>query len=116
MINLPRILALTGPRGADTEQVYLNRFLTTRRKFACCYPGKVWNDSSSRMSDLQRLVAAWGRNKDLTRSVHLQAFGVTVHGDESITFDKAGCKSAKPFKRLPSPDDIPIPQCSSNQD
>jgi hypothetical protein len=114
LINLPRILAITGPRGDDSEDVYLNRFLTTRRKLACCYPGKVWNDSSSRMSDLQRLVAAWERNKDLTRPVRLQAFEVTVTGEESITFDKAGCKSFKPFKRLPSPDDIPIPQCPAN--
>lgn len=42
-INLPRILELTGPMGAnETEKEYLTRFLTTRRQLVCCYPGDVW--------------------------------------------------------------------------
>lgn len=42
-INLPRIIELTGPMGAnETEKEYLTRFLTTRRQLVCCYPGDVW--------------------------------------------------------------------------
>ncbi|KAI8086702.1 lysozyme-like domain-containing protein [Halteromyces radiatus] len=118
LINLPRILEITGPREKDeSEKSFLTRFLTTRRQLVCCYPGKVWNDSSDRMSDLQNLVDDWEKNKDLTDPVHLVKFDVTVTGKESISFDKAGCKKAskrhryRPFTHLPSADDLPIPQC-----
>ncbi|KAI9307400.1 lysozyme-like domain-containing protein [Cunninghamella echinulata] len=101
LINLPRILQLTGPRKAgESEQKYLTRFLTTRRQLACCYPGDVWNDSSSRMADLQNLVDDWKRNKDLKKPIKLVAFGVTVTGKERIS-----------PKKLPKPMNLPIPQC-----
>ncbi|ORZ17168.1 hypothetical protein BCR42DRAFT_414054 [Absidia repens] len=70
------------------------------------------------MSDLQKLVDDWQRNKDLKESVHLETFDVTVTGDESIVYDTAGCKSiksAQPFSTLPSPVDLPIPQCSKEE-
>ncbi|CAO3617702.1 unnamed protein product [Cunninghamella blakesleeana] len=101
LINLPRIIQLTGPRKPkESEKSYLTRFLTTRRQLACCYPGKVWNDSSSRMYDLQNLVNDWKRNKDLKKPVKLVAFGVTVTGKETII-----------PKGSPKPKSLPIPQC-----
>ncbi|KAI8333555.1 lysozyme-like domain-containing protein [Chlamydoabsidia padenii] len=115
LINLPRILHITGPRKkGESEKTYLTRFLTTRRQLVCCFPGKTWNESSDRMSDLQRLVDAWDKNKDLKHPVHLVTFGVTVTGKESIVYDTAGCKSKKsyhPFHSLPAAKDLPIPQC-----
>jgi hypothetical protein len=115
MINLPRILQITGPRKkGESEKKYLTRFLTTRRQLVCCYPGKVWNESSDRMSDLQRLVDAWDRNKDLKHPVHIESAGVTVTGKESIAYDTAVCRKHKkfhPFHSLPASKDLPIPQC-----
>ncbi|ORZ17840.1 hypothetical protein BCR42DRAFT_412610 [Absidia repens] len=114
MINLPRILQLTGPRQKnESEKKYLTRFLTTRRQLVCCYPGKVWNESSDRMSDLQSLVDDWDKNKDLKQQVHLATAEVTVTGKESIAFDTANChsKAYPPFHSLPGSKELPIPQC-----
>src|ERR1700731_3540799 len=67
LINLPRIIQLTGPRRSfESEQSYLNRFLVTRRQLMCCYPDKVWPPAADRVSDLQTLVSNWSTNVNLT--------------------------------------------------
>ncbi|KAI9492196.1 lysozyme-like domain-containing protein [Zychaea mexicana] len=114
-INLPRILHLTGKkRSSESEKQYLTRFLTTRRQLACCSPSSVWNDSASRMSDLQKLVDDWERNKDLKESVHLESFDVTVKGTEGLTSDKENCGSSKKLKGKAQPKDLPIPDTCPN--
>ncbi|KAI8061589.1 lysozyme-like domain-containing protein [Gongronella butleri] len=114
LINLPRIMQLTGPRkSGESEQAYLTRFLTTRRQLVCCYPGDTWNESSDRMSDLQNLVDDWDKNKDLKNPVHLEVFGATITGKENMNFDSGNCKDQKPFSSLPASKEVPIPQCNN---
>ncbi|KAI8147851.1 lysozyme-like domain-containing protein [Fennellomyces sp. T-0311] len=113
-INLPRILQLTGrKRSNESEKQYLTRFLTTRRELACCSPSSVWNESASRMSDLQKLVDDWDRNKDLAQPVHLESFDVTVKGTEDLVSDRENCGKKKPKGRVQAKD-LPIPDTCPN--
>ncbi|ORX43199.1 lysozyme-like protein [Hesseltinella vesiculosa] len=115
LINLPRIMQLTGPRkNGESEKAYLTRFLTTRRQLVCCYPGDTWNESSDRMSDLQNLVDKWSANQDLKNKVVLKAFGATVTGKENMNYDTGNCKGYTPFASLPTSIPLPIPQCTAS--
>lgn len=93
-INLPRILALTGPRSSfKTEEGFLHAFLETRRQLLCCYPDATWPPSADRVADLQDLMVHFKSNRNLTKAVTLKRYGVTVKGTEQIVYDTAECDS-----------------------
>ncbi|KAI8078960.1 lysozyme-like domain-containing protein [Gilbertella persicaria] len=110
MINLPRIIELTGPRNSnEAEQSYLTRFLTTRRQLVCCYPSSVWNDSADRMQDLQSLVDDWLRNKDLNHPITLKIFQATITGKEDISRDTKRCPKDQVTTKKPKSVSLPLP-------
>ncbi|RUS27352.1 lysozyme-like domain-containing protein [Jimgerdemannia flammicorona] len=114
LINIRRIIKLTGPRGKDSEQAYLIRFLNTRRSLMCCFPDNVWPPSADRVSDLTNLInspAKWARNKDLKNPVNLAVYGVTVKGTENMNYDSSNCKKYKKSRgwSLPKGKSLPIP-------
>ncbi|KAI8581195.1 hypothetical protein K450DRAFT_233575 [Umbelopsis ramanniana AG] len=116
LINLPRILKLTGPRKHnETEKSYLNRFLVTRRQLMCCFPDDVWPPAADRVADLQRLVSSWSRNKDLKHPVTLKIYGVTVKGTEDLSYDKAECPKKPKGWKLPAAKTLPIPDTCPNK-
>ncbi|GAB5590930.1 hypothetical protein Unana1_05830 [Umbelopsis nana] len=115
LINLPRIIQLTGPRGSsESEQSYLNRFLVTRRQLMCCYPNKVWPPADDRVSDLQTLVSNWSTNVNLTNPAKLVVYGVTVKGTEDMSYDTAECSKKPTGWTLPSSQPLPIPDTCPN--
>lgn len=117
MINLPRILELTGPRQSfKTEKAFLNAFLKTRRQLLCCYPDDTWPPSADRVADLQDVMKNFTDLQDLTKPIILNRFGVTVNGDEQIDFDTAECNtdSVPEGWKLPSATAWSLPtSCSS---
>ncbi|KAI9286420.1 lysozyme-like domain-containing protein [Umbelopsis sp. AD052] len=116
LINLPRILQLTGPRKHnESEKSFLNRFLVTRRQLMCCFPDDVWPPAADRVADLQRLVSSWSRNKDLKHPVTLKIYGVTVKGTEDLSFDKAECPKKPKGWKLPKAKTLPIPDTCPNK-
>lgn len=116
LINLPRILELTGPRKQnESEKSFLNRFLVTRRQLMCCYPDDVWPPAADRVADLQRLVSNWSRNKDLKHPVTLKIYGVTVKGTEDLSYDKAECPKKPKGWKLPAAKTLPIPDTCPNK-
>jgi len=116
LINLPRILELTGPRKKnETEKSFLNRFLVTRRQLMCCYPDDVWPPAADRVADLQRLVSSWSRNKNLEHPVTLKIYGVTVKGTEDLSYDKAECPKKPKGWKLPAAKTLPIPDTCPNK-
>ncbi|RUS28931.1 lysozyme-like domain-containing protein [Jimgerdemannia flammicorona] len=117
-INIWRILQLTGPRGKDSEQAYLLRFLNMRRSLLCCVPDNVSPSSADRVSDLTDLIAtsaSWERNKDLSNPVRLAQYGATVKGSENMGYDTKNCKKYKQPKNwhFPKAVDLPIPGTES---
>ncbi|KAI8368349.1 lysozyme-like domain-containing protein [Choanephora cucurbitarum] len=109
LINLPRIIQLTGPKGEkETEQAYLTRFLTTRRQLVCCYPSGVWNESADRMQDLQSIVDDWHQHQDLNHPVLLKIFNVEITGKEDITMDTEHCL-IRSIKTKPASIRLPLP-------
>ncbi|KAH8557009.1 lysozyme-like domain-containing protein [Umbelopsis sp. PMI_123] len=116
LINLPRILELTGPRRHnESEKSYLNRFLVTRRQLMCCYPDDVWPPAADRVADLQRLVSKWSLNKDLKHPATLKIYKVTVKGTEDLTFDSAECPKKPSGWTLPAAKTLPIPDTCPNK-
>ncbi|GAB5590949.1 hypothetical protein Unana1_05849 [Umbelopsis nana] len=116
LINLPRILTLTGPRKhGESEQSYLQRFLITRRQLMCCFPDDVWPPAADRVADLQRLLGSWSRNKDLKHPVTLKIYGVTVKGTENLSFDTAECPKEPKGWKLPTAKSLPIPDTCPNK-
>ncbi|KAI8979083.1 lysozyme-like domain-containing protein, partial [Mycotypha africana] len=111
-INLPRLLALTGPkRAGESEKDYLTRFLTTRRQLVCCYPGGVWNDSADRMQDWQTVVNQWEQTQDLRNRVVLPIYGASVTGNEDIHVDSQRCRGTRrnSHPRLPESISVSLP-------
>lgn len=66
------------------------------------------------MSDLQKLVDAWEDNKDLRKAVHLETFGVTIKGDEDMSWDSQNCKKAPKNKNKAKSVTLPIPDTCPN--
>ncbi|KAM3589771.1 hypothetical protein VKS41_000624 [Umbelopsis sp. WA50703] len=116
LINLPRILQLTGKRRkGESEKSYLGRFLQTRRQLMCCYPDDVWPPAADRVADLQRVLKNWKRNKDLEHPVTLKIYGVTVKGTENLSFDTAECKKEPKGWKLPAAKTLPVPDTCPNK-
>jgi hypothetical protein len=117
MINLPRILELTGSKKSnESEKSYLKRFITTRRQLVCCYPGGVWNDSADRLADLETLVDNWSYNQNLTNPVTLKIYGSKITGKENILIDSQRCRNSKKSKRAAKSISLPIPDtCPSKK-
>ncbi|KAI9313889.1 lysozyme-like domain-containing protein [Dichotomocladium elegans] len=114
LINLPRILYLTGPRRKDeSENAYLDRFLSTRRELMCCSASNVWRESVTRVVELQTLVSNWDRHKDLKNTIRLEHFGLDINGTEDISYDMENCHK-KPSKLGAKPRDLPTPDTCPN--